>query len=72
MAATANDKRYAATVAGPIRDDLFQFAGREPSDHVRIKMLNMYMVMYGIDNSHFTSSEEVVMQNIFDSITVSP
>jgi len=64
-----NIQKYAANVAGVNRRQMYGFPNRELYEHSLVKMLNKYMILYGIENDLFTADEEIVMQNIFDSIT---
>lgn len=65
-----NLQKFATSVAGVNRRQIFGFAGRSFYIGSLARLLNKYMILHGIENSHFTDAEEVVMQNIFDSITV--
>jgi hypothetical protein len=65
-----NLQKYATSVAGVNRRQIFNFPGRDPYQHSLAKLMNKYMILHGIENNHFTADEEVVMQNIFDSISI--
>ena len=65
-----NLQKFSIGIAGTNRREVFGFPGREPAEHALVKNFNKYMILYGIENVSFTADEEIVMQNIFDSITI--
>ena len=65
-----NLQKYSTASAAVNRRQIFGFPGRESYDHSLMKLMDKYMILYGIENDSFTADEEIVMQNIFDSITI--
>ena len=65
-----NLQKYSTAVADSNRRELFGFSPRHPVEDSLAKNLNKYMILYGIENDQFDDDQVIVMQNIFDSITV--
>ena len=65
-----NLQKYGICVASFLRKLLFGFPGKRAEREALSVILNKYMLLYGIENDSFTATEEIIMQNIFDSISV--
>jgi hypothetical protein len=65
-----NLQKYSTHVATSNRRQVYGFPSRRGEDDTREILLNQYMILHGLENDSFTEAEAIVMQNIFDSISV--